>query len=255
MAKTGVAAMTPERPLLTIVIPTYQALDLIPQCIDSIRAALGCSLGSTVLVTVQDGRSQDGIVDYVRNLAIPGITIASEQDSGIYDAMNKAVQQASTPWIYFLGADDQLLPDFVKVLPLLDDLSAIYYGSVVFTSDRRKYDGRFSPLKLVFRNICHQAIFYPTRLLAAHPYQTKYSIKADWATNIILMSSYAFRYVDYSVALYNNENGMSRMHEDVIFNSDRNRLFRHAFGFTYYLLSATAPLITRIYHRLSRHQR
>ena len=34
MAKTGVAAMTPERPLLTIVIPTYQALDLIPQCID-----------------------------------------------------------------------------------------------------------------------------------------------------------------------------------------------------------------------------
>ena len=107
-----------------------------------IRAALGCSLGSTVLVTVQDGRSQDGIVDYVRNLAIPGITIASEQDSGIYDAMNKAVQNRHRrPGYTFWAPTINCYP--ILLLPLLNDLSAIYYGSVVFTSDRRRYDGRF----------------------------------------------------------------------------------------------------------------
>lgn len=243
--------MTTLTPMITIVIPTYKAAHLVKQCIQSIRAATGQELGNTVIVRIQDGRSEDGIIEYIEDLAIPGISIASEQDGGIYDAMNKAVQQAETPWIFFLGADDKLLPTFMQVLPQLENTSAVYYGNVEFTSNQRTYDGKFTPLKLVYRNICHQAIFYPANLLLTHPYQKKYPIKADWATNIQLMSKYPFHFLDYIVAVYNNEDGVSRRHEDVVFNADKNRMFQEAFGLRYYLLSATAPLLTKIYHSLN----
>jgi len=237
-------------PKITIVIPTYKAVRLVKECIKSIQNVTGERLGTTVMVRVQDGRSEDGIIEYIENLSIPGISVTSEQDFGIYDAMNKAVKLVNTPWVLFLGADDKLAPNFIQALSKLDNTSTIYYGNVELTSDRRTYDGKFTPLKLVYRNICHQGIFYPTNLLLKHPYKTKYMINSDWATNIQLMSKYPFRFLDYLIAIYNNQDGVSRREVDVIFNAEKDILFQEAFGSSYYLLSATAPLLTKIYQTL-----
>lgn len=242
--------MTTLTPKITVVIPTYKAANLVKECIQSIRDTTGDKLGNSVFVRIQDGRSEDGIIDYIENLSIPGISIISEQDCGIYDAMNKAVQQTETPWVLFLGADDKLAPAFMQALPQLENTSTIYYGNVEYTSNQRIYDGKFTPLKLVYRNICHQAIFYPTNLLLTHPYEKRYPINSDWATNIYLMARYSFHFLDYLVAIYNNEDGVSRRHGDVVFNAEKDKLFQEAFGRRYYLLSATAPLVTKIYHGL-----
>ncbi|MFT5710277.1 MAG: glycosyltransferase involved in cell wall biosynthesis [Halioglobus sp.] len=240
--------MAVNRPLLTIIVPTYRALAYLPGCMNSIINNLQKELGENVLVRVQDGQSGDGTVEFIHALANPGISVNSEPDDGIYDAMNKAVQDSATPWVYFLGADDRLLPGFLQMLPLLQDLSSIYYGNVLFTGNQQKYDGKFTALKLVYRNICHQAIFYPRSLLKAQPYDKRYPLKADWASNISLMSQNPFRYKDHTVALYNNEDGLSRNQRDTTFDEEKNQMFHTAFGPAYFLLSVTAPLATRIYH-------
>ncbi|MEH6592736.1 MAG: glycosyltransferase [Halioglobus sp.] len=240
--------MAGNPPLLTIIVPTYQALEDLRDCINSIIQILGTTLGDTVQVRVQDGQSADGTVEYIHALAHPGICVISEPDEGIYDAMNKAVRDAPTPWVYFLGADDRLLPGFLQMLPQLQDLSSIYYGNVLLTSNKRSYDGKFTAAKLVYRNICHQAIFYPRSLLTAQPYSDRYPLKADWAANITLMSQHPFRYLSHTVALYNNEDGLSRNQQDRAFDEDKNQMFRSAFGTAYFLMSATAPLATRLYH-------
>ena len=176
-----------------------------------------------------------------------GISIFREKDSGIYDAMNKALADIDTQWVYFLGADDRLLPGFMDLISQLSSLNNIYYGNVLYSSDRKQYDGKFNTVKLVYRNICHQSIFYPLDVLRKNPFSTRYPIRADWASNIDLMSRFEFVYCDYTVAIYNNEEGISTTNKDVVFDSEKNALFRETFGAGYYLLSFTAPLLARIY--------
>lgn len=242
-------------PMITIVIPTFNAMALLPACIASIVDVTGGLLGTTVFVRVQDGQSPDGILDYVHSLPQAGISIVQGPDSGIYDAMNKAVAGIDTPWVYFLGADDRLLPGFTEMVAQLSSEETIYYGDVLYASDLQKYDGKFSPLKLVYRNICHQAIFYPTRVLSQNPFQTKYPIKADWASNICLMSKYNYHYLNCEIAVFNNGGGLSGNDDDIVFNTEKNGLFRASFGGLYYLLSLTAPLPTVIYQLFRRPRR
>jgi glycosyltransferase involved in cell wall biosynthesis len=242
-------------PKITIVIPTFNAMALLPECIASIVEVAGELLGAGVFVRVQDGMSQDEVANYVHDLPHAGISISQESDSGIYDAMNKAVAGIETPWVYFLGADDRLMPGFTEMVAQLSGEDAIYYGDVLYASDLQKYDGNFSPLKLVYRNICHQAIFYPTRILSKNPFQTKYPIKADWAANICLMSKYKYHYLNCDVAVFNNGGGTSGNDDDIVFDADKNRLFRTNFGGVYYLLSLTAPLFTVLYQLFRRPRR
>ena len=54
---------------------------------------------------VQDGGSTDGTLDILRPHA-DRIKLASEPDSGIYDAWNRALDRATGDWVIFLGADD-----------------------------------------------------------------------------------------------------------------------------------------------------
>lgn len=235
---------------ITIVIPTLNALQHLPGCLDSIREHVGPLLGNGVEVMVRDAGSSDGTQDYLSGQEMPGLRSTSQPDKGIYDAMNIAVAEADSAWVFFLGADDRLLPGFSQALAQLDDGDAVHYGDVVQTSDGCRYDGRFYPLKLVYRNICHQAMFFPTALLRSSPYDIRYRTHADWAKNIELMARCSFRYLDIPVAQYSDRSGVSGTLEDAAFAAEKASLFRRHHGQLLALCSLTAPLPTALYHWL-----
>tara|TARA_A100000171_G_scaffold33155_1_gene31558 strand:+ start:2197 stop:2970 length:774 start_codon:yes stop_codon:yes gene_type:complete len=242
------------QPALTIVIPTFNSIVNLPACLESVQSVLGTLLGRTVFVLIQDGRSTDGTREYAENINSSGITLVSEQDSGVYDAMNKAVARAGTDWIYFLGSDDRLLPDFKVVLSRLTNTNQIYYANVRFSSNGKPYDGAFSPAKLVFRNICHQSIFFPRHILRKEPYSLSYPVKSDWASNIRFFASIPFQYIDLNVALYNDSGGLSSTYEDVEFERDKAKLFHDFHGYWLKLLCGLSPIVTKIYHFSIRHK-
>lgn len=235
-------------PLLTIIIPTYNSLAQLPACLINIRTVLGDLLGSSVAVLVQDGGSTDGTVEFAETNKARGITFVSEQDKGVYDAMNKAVSKTCTEWVFFLGSDDRLLPGFRQALSRLCSTGVIYYANVRLASNAKRYDGVFSPRKLVFRNICHQSMFIPTRILRGEPYCLEYPIKSDWAQNIQWFAKIDFQHIDLDVAIFNDKGGLSSTYKDSAFERKKPELFRESHG-TYLMLACyLAPTLADIFH-------
>lgn len=56
---------------------------------------------------VVDGASTDGTLDMVRSFARDGLTVVSEPDRGLYDAMNKGLAGFGGEAVGFLNADDR----------------------------------------------------------------------------------------------------------------------------------------------------
>ena len=138
-------------------------------------------------ILIKDGLSADGSLSYARNLQDERIRILEKKDTGIYDAMNQAAEQASGKYIYFLNCGDLFYDEtvleqvavFIKENP---SKAGIYYGNiferltgqVVYSNPRIDAFG-------CYRNVpCHQACFYDRELLAAHPFQTDYRVRADY---------------------------------------------------------------------------
>ena len=233
---------------INIIIPTFNVRDDLPGCIQSIRDSLGTLLGEQVFVTIQDGQSTDGTVSYLQQLDAPGISYRCEKDSGIYDAMNRAVASSDCRWVYFLGADDRLMDGFANAIPRLTDQNAVYYGDVRLVSSGARYDGSFNRVKLVYRNICHQAMFFPTAILKRSPFNPDYVTHADWAKNIELMADHEYIYLDECIATFRDREGSSGNIFDRKFARDKASLFRKHHGIPLMILSKTALLPTKLYH-------
>ena len=77
---------------------------------------------------MQDGGSTDGTVAWLEGLNDARIRFISEKDSGIYDALNKAVHRAKGEWIGLLHGDDIYPHDNVlfEVVEAMEGHDAIY---------------------------------------------------------------------------------------------------------------------------------
>ena len=94
-------------PLVSVIIATYNAGKYLRRALDSVYS----QSYTNVECIVVDGCWKDNTLDIVREYVCKNIVYISEQDLGIYDALNKGVLIAKGEWIYVLGADDELLPD------------------------------------------------------------------------------------------------------------------------------------------------
>jgi glycosyltransferase involved in cell wall biosynthesis len=93
-----------QRPVLSIVIVTFNAAEFLPRTLESLRKQPEIGTADVEVVLV-DGGSTDGTLDLVGDHSFIG-TVLSEPDNGIYDAMNKGARLASGRWLQFLNAGD-----------------------------------------------------------------------------------------------------------------------------------------------------
>lgn len=205
-----------EAPLISVVIPTYNAAQVIQKCLDGlIRQSSKC-----FEVIVKDAVSNDGTLELVNAYSekFSFIRMVSEKDMGIYDAMNKSLAYASGQYIYFLGSDDFLVDEFVmqrleqaiRKYPTAD----LIYGDVLSKDLGRKtggvYGGVFDEIRILRQNICHQAILYKNELFKNEKYHIAYKYYADYAFNLkhILDSKVVKQYVPVLIANF-SEGGFS----------------------------------------------
>jgi len=93
-------------PRFSILVPVFNAAPYIADTLDSVRKQGHPS----VEVIVTDGASTDGTVEIVRAFEGLDITLISEPDRGQLDALQKAARLATGDVLYWLNADDVLLP-------------------------------------------------------------------------------------------------------------------------------------------------
>lgn len=223
--------------LVSIVIATYNAAHHLEACLQSVSAQTAAGI-EVVLV---DGGSTDHTMEIIKASGLPLLQWISEPDKGIYDALNKGARMARGKYVYFLGADDRLLPGFSDLLAQAKDDHTVYYGDSEGYSDKGEVPyilmkGSFSKYRLAKLCMNHQSIIYPKTVFEKYTYNLRYKVFADWALNLLLWGDRSFRkqYYPVSIVMY-NLSGFSFDTRDLLFEQDRLQLIRKGMGWWMYM--------------------
>lgn len=211
--------------LVSIIIVTYNAGKTLQSALDSVFQ----QTYPYIEIIIIDGLSTDDTVEIIKRNEKKISFWISEQDRGVYDAMNKSLKYANGDRIFFLGADDILLPDFSLIICNFKDENTIYYGMSKF---KKRIEGKkFKPLFLSKRNIVHQSIFYPKEVFSKYNYELKYPILADYYLNIQCFSDnqFKFEFLPYLVSVF-ADGGLSSTHKDKQFLSDKDQIIKDNFS-------------------------
>lgn len=197
-------------PLFSIITVTYNAASTIPATLASVKEQT-CLLYEYIVI---DGASTDNTVEIARNSGIEPMTLISEPDKGIYDAMNKGLGVAKGDYVIFLNAGDafhspgilQLIADSV----MDNDYPGIAYGQTqIVDFDRKRIGDRHltAPSVLTldsFKNgmvVCHQAFVVLRKLVDNFDTRYKFSADYEWCIRC-LQRSHRNLYIDRVIIDY-----------------------------------------------------
>jgi len=223
-----------EKPLITVITVVRNAEERIEKAILSV---LEQSYDNVEYIVI-DGASTDATLEIIKKHEKAIDYWVSEGDDGVYDAMNKGVRVASGDYVLFLGSDDVLFDVFHEIADLLVEKTLSYYGSVILSKDKKVYDGRFNAFKLFLKNIPHQAILYSRLMFDEYSFDVKYIAVADYALNLKLYSDerYGFRYIQFNIATFDNENGLSSTIVDKVFSLDKPTIIKKHYSSLYNMI-------------------
>ena len=110
-AKDKVWQALPERPLVSIIVPSYNQGAFIRQTIDSCLE----QDYRPIEIIVMDGASTDETVEVLKSYGeIPELKWVSEPDEGVQDAVNKGVAKAEGILCGIQSSDDAYMPQAVS---------------------------------------------------------------------------------------------------------------------------------------------
>lgn len=177
-----------DRLSLSIVTVCYNAQKTVA---DALQSVAGQTFERIEHIVV-DGASTDGTLKAVESASHPKLTVISEPDRGIYDAMNKGVALATGDVVAFLNADDAYAHSGVaaRAVGILEEtgLDAVFGDVSVFARDfsekayRRYRSDLFTPQRLALGIMpAHPAMFVRRALFDRFgPFATDYRIAADF---------------------------------------------------------------------------
>jgi glycosyltransferase involved in cell wall biosynthesis len=124
------------QPLITVITVVFNGARTLEQTILSV---INQSYKNVEFIII-DGGSTDGTLDIIRKYEDTIDYWVSEQDKGIYDAMNKGIRCSTGDWICFLGADDYLWKNNVieRMVPTFISVphdTKLVYGSVALINE------------------------------------------------------------------------------------------------------------------------
>ena len=133
---------------------------------------------------VIDANSNDGSVEFLESIYKKINKLRIEKDNGIYDAMNKGKELASSDWIIFMNSGDkfhnsEVLETVARILPSME-------ASIIFGDVKIKYDNKNSKVKK-FKNItfkrgmpfCVQSTFINKKFLTYDKFNERYKVYGD----------------------------------------------------------------------------
>ena len=122
-----------KQPLFSCVIPVKGERPFFGEAIDSLKAQ---GMGEELEIIIQDGTTE--YTEYTENIPC-GVRWYREEDSGQSDALNKGFAKARGEWLFWLNADDVLLPGALKkVLDRINRIDRINWiaGDTVYLDEK-----------------------------------------------------------------------------------------------------------------------
>ena len=146
---------------------------------------------SEVEYIVIDGNSNDDTNSVIMKNKDLIDTYISENDKGIYDAMNKGLRYASGRYVLFLNSGDELI-GVCRVLNEIRDLPASENKILLYAS-RFSWPNSMTKVlqpRLTFCNMpaSHQATLFPVKLAKKFEYNISYKFSADYNLYLTILN-------------------------------------------------------------------
>jgi len=197
-------------PLISVITVCYNAAATLE---DTIRSVVNQTYPNIEYIVV-DGASTDRSMDIINKYSHRISTIISEQDKGIYDAMNKGIAKASGQYILFLNAGDCFTSTHTLhgIARCVDGRNAeIYFGKIVWvdTTHHHIHTTNHSHIQfqsqLYYENFPHPATIYNRDVFRKYGlFNLTYKVYADYEWNLrALVEHHApFYYFDNLVTTF-----------------------------------------------------
>lgn len=232
-------------PLFSIITICYNAEETIERTLESVYQQTFTRFEYIII----DGKSTDRTLTIISNYRDRVSTLVSEKDKGLYDAMNKGIDQAKGEYLCFLNAGDkfhsidtlQQLANRLESLPKSPD---VVYGETAIVNNQ----GEFlrmrrlrTPERLHWKSfkkgmlVCHQAFFAKRNITPYYNLTYKYSSDFDWCINILKQADATFN-SKLTLIDYLNEGLTTANHKKSL--RERYRIMNHHYGW----------LSTALYH-------
>lgn len=164
---------------------------------------------------ILDGGSDDGTLEFLDTFTgAPRMTVLSENDRGIYDALNKALFKAQGDYIYILGLDDYI--ENPQEMGLSYEEKKHGYDMIVSPvrcSDGSLFPKRKSSLYDVYYKgtYCHQGVMVKTEFLRRHGgYDTNYRLVSDFKSFLQAhFDGATVKYTDHQYAVFSQDGSSS----------------------------------------------
>ena len=164
-----------NKPIVSIIIATFNAAKTLKIALDSV---LNQTYQDWECIII-DGVSKDNTIEIIKSYTELDnrFRYISEPDNGIYDAFNKGWKIAKGKWIYYLGADDELLSNGLQDLITKDTSNTeMITGDVYVRFD----NGELKPRYSYGINCSHQGVLVLRCVLEKlKGFDLKYKILAD----------------------------------------------------------------------------
>lgn len=155
---------------------------------------------------VIDGGSTDGSADYIESIKDKLSYAISEPDDGIYQAMNKGIDQATREYLLFLNSGDWLYAKNVIEKVMRNNLSeSIIYGDVhnEASDSIEIFESDLSAFYLFNKWLGHPSMLIRKELFTSIGYyRTDFDIISDWVfyTNAILKHNCSYKHLDITIS-------------------------------------------------------
>lgn len=160
-----------------------------------------------------DGSSKDKTLEVINSFERDNLKVVSEEDSGIYEAMNKGINMASGDYLFFLNANDKFIHNRVleifaqKALNLNKDL---VYGTFLQNDNQTgdyglKKQNNLNKFDLWKASPFQPTLFYKKELFEKFGlFSSEYKIASDydWMLKVLLNHKLDLYYLDTLVTIF-----------------------------------------------------
>lgn len=181
-------------PKFSVITVTYNAESVLE---DTIQSVISQTYHRVEYIII-DGASKDSTLSIIHRYKDRITKVISEPDKGLYDAMNKGMQQAAGDYLCFLNAGDSFHADntLQQIVHTItgNELPDVLYGETALVNNERHFlrMRRLStPEVLTWKSfkqgmlVCHQAFFAKRSLTESYDLQYRFSADFDWCIRVM----------------------------------------------------------------------
>ncbi len=248
-------------PVFSVITINYNNLRGLKRTFESVQNQTARNRIQWIVV---DGNSRDGSAEFLRSHASDIDVLVIEQDKGLYDAMNKGLERAEAPYVWFMNSGDVIYRNDVteKLASLAESNPDVIFGDTMFVDESGREIGLISKLKpqrfpekldnRSFRfgmNLCHQSFIAKKSICPPYDLQFRQAADVDWIIRILMKNPSNVRF-DGVIAGFET-GGSSSQHETKAWKERFAVLSKH-YGFLPNCINHVWIVLRRLMFNLKR---